>query len=81
LEQVGISCCGIGPDVAKQDTPYSDFEIDPEVGAVIVGFDQHFSYPKMVKACMYLKDTNVHFIGTNMDERFPVSKNVIMPGA
>ncbi|EZA62560.1 hypothetical protein DMN91_006097 [Ooceraea biroi] len=80
LEQVGISCCGVGPDVAKQNTSYSSFKKDPEVGAVIVGFDEHFSYPKMVKAATYLRDKNVHFIGTNTDERFPVSNHVVIPG-
>jgi phosphoglycolate phosphatase len=80
LKKVGISYCGVGPDIAEQNMSYTDFEKDPEVGAVIVGFDEHFSYPKMVKATIYLKDTNVHFIGTNMDERLPISKNVIIPG-
>ncbi|XP_020298724.1 glycerol-3-phosphate phosphatase isoform X2 [Pseudomyrmex gracilis] len=80
LEQVNISHCGIGPDVIEQTNPYSVFDKDPEIGAVIVGFDEHFSYPKMTKAATYLYDPNVHFIGTNMDERFPVSDNVVIPG-
>lgn len=80
LEQVGISYYGIGPDPIKQNVPHSVFEKDPEVAAVIVGFDEHFSYPKMVKAATYLNDANVHFIGTNTDERFPVSNDVVIPG-
>lgn len=81
LEQVGISSLGIGPDVINPNIPYSTFEKDPEVTAVIVGLDEHFSYPKMVKAATYLNDTNVHFIGTNTDERFPdSSKDVVIPG-
>lgn len=80
LEQADISYCGIGPDPINQNIPYSVFERDPEVAAVIVGFDEHFSYPKMVKAATYLNDGNVHFIGTNTDERFPVSNNVVIPG-
>jgi len=80
LKQVGISYCGIGPDPINQNVPYSVFEKDPEVAAVIVGFDEHFSYPKMVKAATYLNDANVHFIGTNTDERFPVSSDVVIPG-
>lgn len=80
LEQVGISYYGIGPDTINQNNPYSVFKKDPEVAAVIVGFDEHFSYPKMVKAATYLNDANVHFIGTNTDERFPVSSDVVIPG-
>ncbi|XP_011698457.1 PREDICTED: phosphoglycolate phosphatase-like isoform X1 [Wasmannia auropunctata] len=80
LEQADISYCGIGPDPINPNIPYSVFEKDPEVAAVIVGFDEHFSYPKMVKAATYLNDVNVHFIGTNTDERFPVSNDVVIPG-
>lgn len=81
LKQVGISCYGIGPDVINPNTPYSVFEKDPEITAVIVGFDEHFSYLKMVKAATYLNDANVHFIATNMDERFPDSSNdFVIPG-
>lgn len=80
LEQASISYYGIGPDTISQNTLYSVFEKDPEVAAVIVGFDEHFSYPKMVKAATYLNDPSVHFIGTNTDERFPVSSDVVIPG-
>lgn len=81
LAKVGISHTGVGPDPINPDVPFTTFIKDPEVGAVIVGFDQHFSYPKMVKAASYLNDSNVHFIGTNTDERFPGGSNdIIIPG-
>ncbi|XP_011630236.1 glycerol-3-phosphate phosphatase isoform X2 [Pogonomyrmex barbatus] len=80
LELAGISYCGIGPDILNQNISYSVFKKDPEVAAVIVGYDEHFSYPKMVKAATYLSDANVHFIGTNTDERYPVSNDVVIPG-
>ncbi|XP_047366333.1 glycerol-3-phosphate phosphatase-like [Vespa velutina] len=82
LEKVGISHYGVGPDVINPDIPcsYTIFNKDPEVGAVIVGFDEHFSYSKMVKAATYLNDPNVHFIGTNTDERFPLAQNIVVPG-
>jgi phosphoglycolate phosphatase len=80
LDEAGISYCGIGPDPIKPNIPYSVFEKDPEVAAVLIGLDEHFSYPKMVKAATYLNDPNVHFIGTNMDERFPIINNTVLPG-
>ncbi|XP_014483355.1 PREDICTED: phosphoglycolate phosphatase-like [Dinoponera quadriceps] len=80
LELAGISYCGIGPDVIHENKPYHIFEKDPDISAVIVGFDEHFSYPKMVKAATYLNDPNVYFIGTNTDERFPIDDDVVIPG-
>ncbi|XP_032689389.1 glycerol-3-phosphate phosphatase-like [Odontomachus brunneus] len=80
LELADISCCGIGPDVVSQDKPFYIFEKDPDVSAVIVGYDEHFSYRKMVKATTYLNNPNVHFIGTNTDERYPTDSNIIIPG-
>lgn len=80
LELADISYCGIGPDIVSEDKPYHIFEKDPDISAVIVGFDKHFSYSKMVKAATYLNNPNVHFIGTNTDERFPINSNVVIPG-
>ncbi|XP_029046011.1 glycerol-3-phosphate phosphatase-like [Osmia bicornis bicornis] len=80
LEEVGISHIGVGPDPVNKNGPYTTFIKDPDVGAVIVGFDEHFNYPKMVKAASYLSDPDVHFIATNTDERFPVANNVVIPG-
>lgn len=82
LDNVGIKHTNPGPDVIKtnyQDILANDFKMDPEVGAVIVGFDEHFSFPKMIKAANYLNNPNCLFIATNTDERFP-SKLGVVPG-
>jgi phosphoglycolate phosphatase len=80
LDAVNIRHTGVGPDVLH--TSLSELikvPLDPEVGAVIVGFDEHFSFPKMLKAGSYLNNPDVIFIGTNTDERFPMP-HYIIPG-
>lgn len=82
LDNVGIRHTGIGPDVlvgSIADLLSAGVKPDPEVGAVIVAFDEHISYPKLLKAATYLSNPDILFIGTNKDERFPMGSYVI-PG-
>lgn len=82
LDAVGIKHIGVGPDVLQstlQNLVHKEFKKDPNVGAVLVGFDEHFSFPKMYKAATYLDQPGCLFIGTNTDERFPMTGGVI-PG-
>lgn len=82
LDAVGISHIGVGPDPmtgSLQALVKEQFKPDPEVGAVIVAFDEHISFPKMMKAATYLDNKETIFIATNTDERFPMP-NFVIPG-
>lgn len=70
------------PDIMVGDEldTLSNFKRDPEVGAVVVGFDKHFSYPKLVKAATYAHDPEIHFIGTNPDVERPSPYESKYPG-
>lgn len=81
LDAVGIEHNEIGPDVlsGSMSELIDNFHPDPEVGVVVVGFDEHFSFPKMTKAASYLNNPECLFLATNTDERFPMPTHVI-PG-
>ena len=82
LDLIGIKNTGVGPDVINGtllSLVKEQFVPDPEIGAVIVGFDEHISFPKMMKAASYLNDPSTVFVATNTDERFPMP-NFVVPG-
>jgi phosphoglycolate phosphatase len=82
LDAIGIRNTGVGPDVLEgslMTLVKEQFVPDPEVGAVVVGFDEHISFPKMMKAATYLNNPETLFVGTNIDQRFPMPSFVV-PG-
>lgn len=84
LIKFGISSIGYGPDEMRTDylTYMKDNEnLDEDVGAVVVGFDEHFSYGKLVKAASYLQNPDCLFIVTNADvQKLSNNHNFIVPG-
>ncbi|XP_077999213.1 glycerol-3-phosphate phosphatase-like [Glandiceps talaboti] len=82
LELAGIQYIGLGPDIVDSGSTiddWADLPIDPEVKAVVVGFDEHLSYHKLVKAATYLSNPGCLFIATNEDTRFPFDTKVVLP--
>lgn len=68
LDAVGIRNTGVGPDVMNGSLAQlvkEQFKPDPDIGAVIVGFDEHISFPKMMKAASYLNNPETVFLATN----------------
>lgn len=80
LEAVGIQQTGVGPDpVTGKQADWANVPLDPEVKAVVVGFDEHFNYMKMNRAMQYLNQGCL-FVGTNRDTRLPLEGGKAVPG-
>ncbi|XP_072229563.1 glycerol-3-phosphate phosphatase [Leuresthes tenuis] len=81
LEAVGIQQTGVGPDhISGNQSDWASVPLDPEVKAVVVGFDQHFSYTKLNRALQYLIQQDCLFVGTNRDTRLPLEGGKAVPG-
>jgi len=52
--------------------------LDPDVNAVLAGFDGHFSFTKLVKVASYLRDPNCLYVATNADSRLPLGKCIVL---
>lgn len=82
LEAVGVACVGVGPEPLQGDGPsaWLDAPLEPDVRAVVVGFDPHFSYMKLTKAVRYLQQPGCLLVGTNMDNRLPLENGRFIAG-
>ncbi|XP_037320547.2 glycerol-3-phosphate phosphatase [Pungitius pungitius] len=81
LEAVGIRQTGVGPDhVTGKPSDWANVPLDPDVKAVLVGFDQHFSFMKVNRAMQYLARPACLFVGTNRDSRLPLEGGKAVPG-
>lgn len=54
-------------------------KLEEDVGAVLISFDEHFSYPKMLRACSYLANKDCLFIGSNKDENYGLNSSITIP--
>lgn len=80
LEAVGIQQTGVGPDpVTGKQADWANVPLDPEVKAVVVGFDEQFNYMKLNRAMQYLNQGCL-FVGTNRDSRLPLEGGKAVPG-
>jgi len=89
LDEHNIKHVGLGPDPIPDECGISNIydcldkaasEMDPDVGCVVASIDFHASYIKMFKAVSHLKDPNVLYLATNLDERAPYGPNLMVPG-
>lgn len=69
LDLLDIPWSGGPNDVGKQPDmgPGGKLEVDPNVGAVVVGFDRHINYYKLQYAQLCINEHDAEFIATNLD--------------
>ncbi|XP_046808312.1 glycerol-3-phosphate phosphatase-like [Lucilia cuprina] len=81
LQNLGIKLLPIEEEVMKGSTAdlRQNLKLDREVKAVIVGFDEFFGFPKLTKACCYLKDPECLFIAASTDNQGP-TPTIMLPG-
>uniref|UniRef100_H3AG72 Phosphoglycolate phosphatase n=1 Tax=Latimeria chalumnae TaxID=7897 RepID=H3AG72_LATCH len=80
LAREGIAHLGAGADpVSGGMKEWAAVALDPEVSAVVVGFDEHFSYLKLTRALRYLSDPDCLFVATNTDTRLPLEGGTAIP--
>ncbi|XP_049771605.1 glycerol-3-phosphate phosphatase-like isoform X1 [Schistocerca cancellata] len=73
-----------GPDPMVDDLKTllrSKIKLDPDVGAVIVAYDDHISLPKIIKAATYVKDPKCLYLGTSAEGRKIIKGDFSVPGA
>lgn len=59
----------------------SQFEVDPEIGAIVVGLDTKITYTKVAFALLHLQaNPECLFVATNPDNTFPSHGGRILPG-
>jgi len=84
LTEFGINYRGVDEHALipkSLDDVVQHLEVDPEVGAVVVGLDPKFAYTKLAVAHQYLtKDKNCLFLATNTDALLPIHGKTL-PGS
>ncbi|KAI8926752.1 HAD-like domain-containing protein [Entophlyctis helioformis] len=82
LASEGIQYCG-GPDEDERVSDMShlgDVKPDPQIGAVLFGFDININYTKLAKAFTYIhSNPECHFLATNSDLTYPAA-GTVFPG-
>ncbi|TNN12192.1 putative NipSnap protein isoform 1 [Schistosoma japonicum] len=79
LREAGVSHFGVGPDLpVDPSNPLQDVKLKSNVKAVLVGFDCHFNYRKLMQGTAYIVN-GASFYATNEDAQLP-GGNIIFPG-
>eukprot|EP00195_Chlamydomonas_chlamydogama_P010274 CAMPEP_0202891262 /NCGR_PEP_ID=MMETSP1392-20130828/1365_1 /ASSEMBLY_ACC=CAM_ASM_000868 /TAXON_ID=225041 /ORGANISM="Chlamydomonas chlamydogama, Strain SAG 11-48b" /LENGTH=310 /DNA_ID=CAMNT_0049574961 /DNA_START=214 /DNA_END=1146 /DNA_ORIENTATION=+ len=84
LDEAGIPWIGgegfEAPFMGDTDT-MKQLQVDPDIGAVVVGWDPHFSYSRLVYASVCLRELpDCLFVATNTDAADQLGGGRMMPG-
>lgn len=63
------------------DVSIYNFPLEADVKAVLVGYDERFTFMKLAKACCYLKNNDCLFLATDPDPWHPLRGGRITPGS
>uniref|UniRef100_A0A8B9I4Z4 Glycerol-3-phosphate phosphatase n=1 Tax=Anser brachyrhynchus TaxID=132585 RepID=A0A8B9I4Z4_9AVES len=83
LREAGVPHLEPGPAALPGPAPadWARAPLDPAVRAVLVGFDEHFSYAKLCQALRYLlRGPDCLLVATNRDHRLPLEGGAAIPG-
>ena len=58
---------------------YDNYELDPDIGAVVLGLDTSFNATKLQLATLYINEQKAKLIVTNADQFIPL-KGMRYPG-
>lgn len=87
-----IGCGGVMKELRDAGVPVAEEEdaepgasiytcpLDPDVKAVLVGYDENFTFMKLAKACCYLRSPECLFLATDPDPWHPLRGGRVTPG-
>ncbi|XP_016312311.1 pyridoxal phosphate phosphatase-like [Sinocyclocheilus anshuiensis] len=88
-----IGCDGVMKELRDAGVPVAEEEdaepgasiytcpLDPDVKAVLVGYDENFTFMKLAKACCYLRSSECLFLATDPDPWHPLRGGRVTPGS
>ncbi|XP_064545658.1 glycerol-3-phosphate phosphatase [Drosophila montana] len=84
-ELAKLKICSFTVEPEQQQKPMHQISVemvmDPDVGAVVVGKDDTFNVSTIIRACNYLQNRKILFLGTCMDSIYPIANNRVIIGA
>ncbi|XP_041068301.1 pyridoxal phosphate phosphatase-like [Carcharodon carcharias] len=81
LREAGLRVLGGGQqrEEEQEEDPQGE-PSPPGIQAVLVGFDEHFSFSHLARACIYLRDPRCLFLATDPDPWYPREGGRVVPG-